>query len=170
MYFGGIVITNANDKVPKSLRCINLPIPWYVRKSKVEQMFEEGILKFHLTPGTLAFADGHEELAGTKTWLLRNETTVACIVTSTDWVQNRAYKILRKMLEKPSIVSRPSEFLSPDGIERVQQQLDAVKGTLQASAVMDRGEKLEELQIKAEDMSKKARLFYTEAKKVNRCC
>jgi len=76
------------------------------------------------------------------------------------------------MLEDPTIVSRPSEFLSPPAIERVQKQLDEIKGTLQASivAVLDRGEKLEDIQIKAEDLSKKARLFYTEAKKVNRCC
>jgi len=90
MFFGGIVITHANDKVPKSIRCLALPIPWYVRKSKVEQLFEEGIMKFQLAPRTLAFADGHDELAGTKTWLLRNDTTIACIVTSMEWSQTRA--------------------------------------------------------------------------------
>lgn len=59
-----------------------------------------------------------------------------------------------------------------DKIEKVKKELnesiEVIKGTIET--IMDRGEKIDDLVKKSEDLSLNSQLFYSQAKKQNSCC
>eukprot|EP01135_Chromosphaera_perkinsii_P010650 Nk52_evm50s2192 gene=Nk52_evmTU50s2192 len=59
-----------------------------------------------------------------------------------------------------------------DGLCRVQNELDETKIVLHKTieGVLDRGEKIENLVDKSEDLSRQSKMFYKQAKKTNSCC
>ena len=73
---------------------------------------------------------------------------------------------LKAMLEK---YQDPSKA---DGLCRVQNELDETKIVLHKTieGVLDRGEKIENLVDKSEDLSRQSKMFYKQAKKTNSCC
>lgn len=178
LFHGGLVLVASSGKVVA--RRLALPVPWYAwgHTQKIEQIFEDGVRAMlpRLEPFKLASADGSDELAGVKLWLLLAGESAACIVTDAAWPARGARLLLGQMLENPSTVVNAPGFLASkppeDAIVRVQQQLGDVKVALVGAitAALDRGEKLEVLQEKATDLSAAATRFHTEAKKVNRCC
>eukprot|EP01138_Halocafeteria_seosinensis_P001887 gb/GECG01001933.1/.p1 GENE.gb/GECG01001933.1/~~gb/GECG01001933.1/.p1 ORF type:complete len:199 (+),score=28.74 gb/GECG01001933.1/:1-597(+) len=68
-----------------------------------------------------------------------------------------------------------AEYQQPekvDKIMRVQTQLDETKSVLVQTIdqVLERGQKLDELVDKSEDLSRQSKMFYKNAKKTNSCC
>ena len=180
-FYGGLVIETTGKVITKNLA---LPIPWYARthKGKIEQIFEDGVRVMlpHIVRQRVAFAEGTEDLQGVKTWLLMvsDSGPVACIVTDLTWPIRGAYHMLIRMLdgtEPASIVEHPDFIHSTppeDSLDKVNSKLVDVKRVLQDAivATLDRGEKLDVLVKNAENLSATATRFYTEAKRVNRCC
>lgn len=176
-FYGGIVLDQSGKVVSKSLA---LPVPWYARMhtNRIEQIFEDGVRSMmpRLTQRQLGFAEGTEELKGSKTWFLANELSFACIITDSSWPQRGAYRLLLHILEDPRAAIESPEFLktaaSDDAILRVQEKLDSAKGSVRdaIAATLARGEKLEELIAKTADLSDSSIRFHRDAKRVNRCC
>lgn len=59
-----------------------------------------------------------------------------------------------------------------DGMARIQADLDETKIILYntISSILERGEKLDDLVAKSEDLSAQSKIFYKTAKKTNQCC
>ncbi|MCJ1441440.1 MAG: palmitoyltransferase [Stictis urceolatum] len=59
-----------------------------------------------------------------------------------------------------------------DSIMKIQRELDETKITLHKTieSVLERGEKIDTLVEKSNDLSSQSRMFYTQAKKQNSCC
>eukprot|EP00890_Picochlorum_soloecismus_P005646 jgi/Picsp_1/6082/NSC_03436-R1_vamp-like protein ykt61 len=59
-----------------------------------------------------------------------------------------------------------------DKLAKIQQDLDETKIILHKTieSVLDRGEKLDQLVDKSNDLSMASQLFYKQARKTNSCC
>jgi synaptobrevin family protein YKT6 len=59
-----------------------------------------------------------------------------------------------------------------DKVTKIQQDLDETKEILHKTLenVLDRGEKLDTLVSRSNDLSSQSKLFYKSAKKTNACC
>jgi synaptobrevin family protein YKT6 len=59
-----------------------------------------------------------------------------------------------------------------DAMSRVQEEIDQTKIVMHntIAAVLDRGEKLDDLVEKSENLSAQSKMFYTQARKMNKCC
>jgi len=59
-----------------------------------------------------------------------------------------------------------------DSIMRIQKELDETKIVLHKTieSVLQRGEKIDQLVAKSDDLSAQSKMFYTQAKKQNSCC
>uniref|UniRef100_A0A915IPG1 V-SNARE coiled-coil homology domain-containing protein n=1 Tax=Romanomermis culicivorax TaxID=13658 RepID=A0A915IPG1_ROMCU len=77
-----------------------------------------------------------------------------------------AYKGLDEMLAK---YQDPKQS---DALTRVQDELDETKIILHDTmkAVLERGEKLDDLVEKADALSAGTKMFYQSARKMNKCC
>jgi synaptobrevin family protein YKT6 len=64
---------------------------------------------------------------------------------------------------------RPEEV---DNMTKIQRELDETKEVLQETiqSVMNRGEKLDDMVAKSDNLSATSKMFYTQAKKQNSCC
>jgi len=78
----------------------------------------------------------------------------------------------RTLLDNPNFIEFYSDPKNIDPLIKVNIQLDETKDLLVKTivSVLNRGEKLDELVVKTQDLSKQANLFYRKAKKVNSCC
>ncbi len=75
----------------------------------------------------------------------------------------------------PSLKAHLAKYQDPheaDPILRVQRELDETKVVLHKtmSSLMERGEKLEDLVAKSDELSTQSKLFLKTAKKTNSCC
>ncbi|PAV80018.1 hypothetical protein WR25_22997 [Diploscapter pachys] len=59
-----------------------------------------------------------------------------------------------------------------DPMTRVQEEIDQTKIVMHDTiqSVLERGEKLDDLVKKSENLSDQSKLFYTQARKMNKCC
>jgi len=59
-----------------------------------------------------------------------------------------------------------------DAMSRVQEEIDQTKIVMHntIAAVLDRGEKLDDLVEKSENLSAQSKMFYTQARKMNKGC
>jgi len=59
-----------------------------------------------------------------------------------------------------------------DAMTRVQEEVEETKIILHNTiqSVLERGEKLDDLVQKSEGLSAQSKMFYTSAKKMNKCC
>lgn len=59
-----------------------------------------------------------------------------------------------------------------DSIMKIQKELDEAKIILHKTieGVLERGEKIDSLVAKSDDLSAQSKMFYTQAKKQNSCC
>ena len=59
-----------------------------------------------------------------------------------------------------------------DSIMKIQKELDETKIVLHKTieSVLERGEKIDNLVSKSNDLSSQSKAFYTQAKKTNSCC
>ena len=67
------------------------------------------------------------------------------------------------------------EYESPgnfDKLIKVKNKIEDTKAIVHQSIekLLERGEQLEDLVQKSEELSKTSKFFYTESKKLNRCC
>lgn len=75
---------------------------------------------------------------------------------------------LKKKITNENIIN----YEKPDKIQEIQEQLDETVDIMYKNIdqILERGEKLEDLVNKSEDLSSHSRAFYYESKKMNRCC
>ncbi|KAJ3049840.1 palmitoyltransferase [Rhizophlyctis rosea] len=128
---------------------------------------------------------------------VRSDGLAAVIVTEPEYPDRTAFSILNKLLDEfaakfpadkwsslnPAITSPQYPELkkhltvaqdpqSADPFMRVQKELDETKVVLHKTmqSLLDRGEKLDDLITKSEDLSMQSKSFYKTAKKTNSCC
>lgn len=72
----------------------------------------------------------------------------------------------------PALLSRYQNPSVADALTKIQEDLDETKIILKntITAALDRGEKLDDLVQKSEDLSIQSKAFYKTAKKTNACC
>ncbi|CAO4371991.1 Protein CBR-YKT-6 [Caenorhabditis briggsae] len=77
-----------------------------------------------------------------------------------------SYVGLRELLER---WQNPREA---DPMTRVQEEVEETKMVMHNTiqSVLDRGEKLDDLVKKSENLSDQSKMFYTSARKMNKCC
>ncbi|CAD6188536.1 unnamed protein product [Caenorhabditis auriculariae] len=72
----------------------------------------------------------------------------------------------------PELLAKWQNPRDADPMTRVQEEVEETKivmhNTIQS--VLDRGEKLDDLVKKSENLSDQSKLFYTQARKMNKCC
>ncbi|CAL2038552.1 hypothetical protein CAEBREN_17612 [Caenorhabditis brenneri] len=76
------------------------------------------------------------------------------------------YPGLKELLER---WQNPREA---DPMTRVQEEVEETKMVMHSTiqSVLDRGEKLDDLVKKSENLSDQSKMFYTSARKMNKCC
>ncbi|KAB5591163.1 Synaptobrevin [Ceratobasidium theobromae] len=122
-----------------------------------------------------------------------DESLVGVMITDEEYPVRPAFSLLTKMLDEfatsvpisaysnPSSISFPqlqtyvAKYQDPkqaDAIMKVQQELDETKIVLHKTieAVLERGEKLDDLVDRSNNLSTQSKMFYKTAKKQNSCC
>ncbi|CAJ0581098.1 unnamed protein product, partial [Mesorhabditis spiculigera] len=72
----------------------------------------------------------------------------------------------------PALLAKWQTPSEADPMTRVQEQVEETKIVMHETiqAVLDRGEKLDDLVKKSETLSDQSKMFYTSARKMNKCC
>lgn len=153
-----------------------LPLSFVARmyKAKIEMILQEnmGAMIDKMSDNVPSFGNSGE-ISGVMWVGLKQGSLTAFIITNTTTVGRVHVEFLRFMLRN----SDRKDFLSVpltevDKITKINTQLIEVKSTLHKAitAVLDRGEKMEELLKKTEDLTKNTIEFEKKAKRLNRCC
>jgi synaptobrevin family protein YKT6 len=118
-----------------------------------------------------------------------------CVVTDTEYPVRVAYSLLNKCmagfeklyeekwqkidtdqtLEPEFMATEMKEYANPsesDKITKIQKNLDDIKDIMSKNIdeVLKRGETLDSLMEKSEDLSASSKIFYKKAKDTNACC
>lgn len=109
---------------------------------------------------------------------VRTDNTAVVVVADEDYPQKVAHTITLKVLEEfpqcnlDEYLKRFQDPKEADSMMRLQAELDETKIILHSTIanLLKRGEKLDELVAKSEDLSSQSKLFYKTAKKTTRCC
>lgn len=72
----------------------------------------------------------------------------------------------------PALLTKYQDPREADALTKIQEDLDETKIILRNTieAVLERGEKLDDLVVKSEVLSYQSKAFYKTAKKTNSCC
>jgi synaptobrevin family protein YKT6 len=72
----------------------------------------------------------------------------------------------------PALLAKWQNPRDADAMTRVQEEVEETKIILHNTiqSVLERGEKLDDLVQKSEGLSAQSKMFYTSAKKMNKCC
>ncbi|KAI9337071.1 snare Ykt6 [Zopfochytrium polystomum] len=127
----------------------------------------------------------------------RTDSLTGVIITDSEYQQRAAFSILSKVLEEfssrygrsqwatltpamaekgyPELKEHLVKFQDPhaaDPLLRVQRDLDETKVVLHKTmeSLLNRGEKLDDLVQRSDQLSSMSKSFYTSAKKTNSCC
>ncbi len=114
-------------------------------------------------------------------YICRPQDHTICIVTTTaEYPKAAAFGLIQKVFDSspPSYNLRlllqkskdPQQVMS--ALARLQQGVDEVKGIAMKNMeeVLQRGEKMDNLVAKSENLSRESKKFYKTAKKLNTCC
>lgn len=109
---------------------------------------------------------------------VRSDNTAVVVVSDEEYPPKVAHTITLKILEEfpqCNLEAYLKKFQDPkeaDSIMRLQAELDETKIILHSTIanLLKRGEKLDDLVAKSEDLSSQSKLFYKTAKKTTRCC
>lgn len=109
---------------------------------------------------------------------VRADNTAVVVVSDDEYPPKVAHTITLKILEEfpqCNLDAYLRKFQDPkeaDSIMRLQAELDETKIILHSTIanLLKRGEKLDDLVAKSEDLSSQSKLFYKTAKKTTRCC
>ncbi|GFR29236.1 synaptobrevin homolog YKT6 [Trichonephila clavata] len=125
---------------------------------------------------------------------VRADSLAAALISDQEYPQRVAHTLLNKILEEfsnkfpptswtgePNSIAFPvldkylMDYQNPqeaDSLTKIHNELDETKivlhNTLQA--VLERGEKLDDLVVKSEQLSVQSKAFYKTARKTNSCC
>ncbi|KAL5021369.1 hypothetical protein ScPMuIL_000524 [Solemya velum] len=125
----------------------------------------------------------------------RGDSLCGVVIADHEYPQRVAHTLLNKVLDEfASVVSQSlwpvakekdvhfltlpdylQKYQDPkqaDAMTKIQTDLDETKIILYNTieSVLQRGEKLDDLVVKSEDLSTQSKTFYTTARKANRCC
>jgi len=125
----------------------------------------------------------------------RQDTLSGCVVADEEYPQRVAFTVLNRVMEqfeklsegkwKNIDVDQPlePEFMietmkewqnpnSADKLTKIQKNLDEIKDVMHKNIeeVLKRGETLDTLMDKSDDLSSSSKIFYKKAKDQNRCC
>lgn len=91
-------------------------------------------------------------------------------ITADQWQQGNESSISFTLL--PGYLSKYQDPREADALTKMQGDLDETKIILRNTieAVLERGEKLDDLVSKSEELSVQSKAFYKTAKKTNSCC
>lgn len=91
-------------------------------------------------------------------------------ITSDQWPNGNEQTINFSQL--PTYLSKYQDPREADALTKIQGELDETKIILRNTieAVLERGEKLDDLVSKSESLSMQSKAFYKTAKKTNSCC
>lgn len=126
---------------------------------------------------------------------VRGDSLGAVLIADHEYPQRVAHTLITKVLDdfslkvpadlwpsgKPDTITFPTlklylpKYQDPregDALTRIQDDLDETKIILKNTieAVLERGEKLDDLVVKSEQLSYQSKAFYKTAKKTNSCC
>lgn len=126
---------------------------------------------------------------------VRSDNLTAILIADHEYPQRVAHTLLTKILDDftqkvpndiwavgndntiaftllPGYLSKYQDPRQADALTKIQDDLDETKIILKNTieAVLDRGEKLDDLVTKSEDLSNASKAFYRTAKKTNSCC
>ena len=125
----------------------------------------------------------------------RSDDLAGCVVTDTEYPVRVAYSLLNKCmagfekeveqkwakidtdqkLEPEFMAADMKDYQNPtesDKISKIQKNLDDIKDIMSKNIdeVLKRGETLDSLMDKSEDLSASSKIFYKKAKDTNACC
>ncbi|GFT36781.1 synaptobrevin homolog YKT6 [Nephila pilipes] len=97
------------------------------------------------------------------------------LIDFTAQIQSKTWQNVQDSIDYPGIKTIFQKFSCPknlDSLTVVQGQLDETKIILYQTleSILQRGEKLDDLVTKADDLSLQAKTFYKSARKSNACC
>lgn len=100
---------------------------------------------------------------------------VACAITDKEYPKSSIYLCLQQALNGQKVDDLFTSFQEPekgDKLFKIEKQLSEVKDIMSdnITLVLQRGETLESLIEKSQDISKQSKLFSKQAKKMNACC
>jgi synaptobrevin family protein YKT6 len=126
---------------------------------------------------------------------VRTDGIGACVITDEEYPSRVAFALMSKVMddfsglhrgawsivEKDTVMPCPTvdeaivKFQDPaeaDSLTRIQRELEATKVVLHKSidSMLERGEKLDTLVEKSNDLNRQSKQFYKVAKKNNACC
>lgn len=109
---------------------------------------------------------------------VRSDSTAVVVVSDEEYPPKVAHTITLKILEEfpqcklDVYLARFQDPKEADSIMKLQAELDETKIILHSTIanLLKRGEKLDDLVAKSEDLSSQSKLFYKTAKKTTRCC
>ena len=111
-----------------------------------------------------------------------------CVVTDQEYPAPTAYKVLHQAMNQyksdtlPDLLDRTGSLrqlliksqnpLEIDKLAKIQSQLDEIKDIMHSNiqSLLERGETLDSLMEKSQDLSDSAKIFYQKARKTNSCC
>uniref|UniRef100_A0A914UN39 Uncharacterized protein n=1 Tax=Plectus sambesii TaxID=2011161 RepID=A0A914UN39_9BILA len=127
---------------------------------------------------------------------VRADGLSAVVVADGEYVQRVAFTMLTKVLDDfaqkvpppqwaaakdekeiayaqlPELLAKWQNPREADAMTRVQEEVEETKIILHSTiqSVLERGEKLDDLVEKSEGLSAQSKMFYKQARKMNRCC
>lgn len=109
---------------------------------------------------------------------VRTDNTAVVVVSDEEYPPRVAHTLTMKILEEfpqcnlEVYLKRFQDPKEADSMMRLQAELDETKIILHSTIanLLKRGEKLDDLVAKSEDLSHQSKLFYKTAKKTTRCC
>ncbi len=105
-----------------------------------------------------------------------------CIVTDREYPTPIAYKLIHQTIDKfqsedqseylTQLLIKSQNPLDIDKLAKIQAELDCVTDIMHKNIqdILERGETLDSLMEKSEDLSDGAKIFYREARRQNQCC
>ncbi|EPS36701.1 hypothetical protein H072_9713 [Dactylellina haptotyla CBS 200.50] len=186
-----IAILDTNQKPPKKLiSASNLSSFSFFTKGKVEEFM-------HFTSSTIAerTQSGVRQSVASESYMVhaytRPEGCTGIIITNAEYPRRIPHELLNKLLDEfvtkyprdtwkgdislPQLNDYLEKYQNPaqaDNISKIQKELDETKIVLHKTieSVLERGENLNNLVQKSDNLSSASKMFYTNAKKQNSCC
>ncbi|KAF3905419.1 hypothetical protein ABW20_dc0100557 [Dactylellina cionopaga] len=187
-----IAIYDTSQKPAKKLLSVsNLESFGFFTRSNVEQFM-------NFTAGTVAerTASGVRQSVEEKSYMVhaytRPEECSGVVITNAEYPRRIPHELINRILDEfltkyprttwaNSSLSLPTldEYLKnyqvpsqADNISKIQKELDETKIVLHKTieSVLDRGEKLDTLVQRSDNLSQASKMFYSNAKKQNSCC
>lgn len=111
---------------------------------------------------------------------VRSDGLAATVTADTEYPTRVAFALLSQMLDDhdkgdvdlEAVLAKAQDPANFDKITKIQQDLDDTTQVLHQTIdkLLERGEKLDNLVERSDDLSKQSKIFYKQARKTNSCC